>query len=146
MRGGMPVRDVAAMTDSLFAFAFKHPFGKSFGLTLLSVLISVFSGAFIFDITRTDNKGQQFLDWRSTLHSDSFWALTTLLLVSALHAIALARYESYVKRAVTQATLQQRVLEELFEPIIDQVKGDLKSGKYVTVQETMRRLSLTKDR
>ncbi len=45
---------------------FGHPLVKATGLGLFGILGNVLSGAYVFDITRADSRGGQFLDWAYT--------------------------------------------------------------------------------
>ena len=46
----------------LWQFLFGHPLVKGIGLALLGILGNVLSGAYVFDITKTDAKLVQYLD------------------------------------------------------------------------------------
>jgi hypothetical protein len=87
---------------------FGHPFSKAVGLGLFGILGNVFAGSYVFEITKSDHNGVQFLDWRATPHSYSFWALFVVLLLAGAYGIGMARFESRVRRALTNAAVRQR--------------------------------------
>ncbi len=118
----------------LWRALFEHPLIKAFGLGLLGILGNVFAGAYVFEITETAN-GTQFINWGDSLHSRSFWALLMVLVLAGLYGWGLARSETRVRKALTEADVLRIALQELLTPMIEAAKKDIKEGKLRSMED-----------
>jgi hypothetical protein len=113
---------------------FDHPLVKTIGLGLFGVLGNVFAGAYIFEITKTV-KGVQVLDWADTAHSRSFWVLVVVLILMGIYGREAARYESRIRKGVSEANVLDIALGELLGPMIEVAKRDIKHGRLRSMEE-----------
>ncbi len=127
-------------------FLFEHPLVKALALGLFGLVGNVLAGAYVFDITENDPQTGQFLDWWASPHSWSFWGLAAVLLLMGLYGWGAARFEARVRKALTQADVRQRVLEELLDPLLDAVKKDIREGKVKSMDEVMAMFDVNKRR
>jgi hypothetical protein len=97
----------------IWRFLTEHPLAKGIGLAVFGILGNVLAGAYVFEITKTDPKSGQFLDWKGTPHSRSFWALAAVVVLVGLYAWAMARSETRIRRALTDADIRARAFEVL---------------------------------
>jgi hypothetical protein len=120
--------------ERVLRFLFAHPLAKATGLGLFGILGNVLAGAYVFDITRlVDNL--PFIDWRASLRSRYFWALIVILLIMGLYGWAMARFETRVRKALTEADVLEIALQELLGPLIEAAKRDIKDGKLRSLED-----------
>ena len=98
------------------------------------------------NITKNDPQTGKYLDWSASPHSWSFWGLAAVLLLMGLYSWGAARFEAKVRKALTQADVRQRVLEELLDPLLDAVKKDIREGKVKSMDEVMAMFDVDKRR
>ena len=98
--------------ERVLRFLFAHPLAKATGLGLFGILGNVLAGAYVFDITRLMGN-LPFLDWRASLGSGYFWALIAILLIMGLYGRGMARFETRVRKALTEADVLEIALQEL---------------------------------
>jgi hypothetical protein len=111
-------------------------------LALFGILGNVLAGAYVFEITKTDPKSGQFLDWKDTPHSGSFWALAAVVVLVGLYAWAMARSETRIRRALTDADIRARAFEVLLDPMLEAVKKDILEGKMRPMGEVLAMLGI----
>jgi hypothetical protein len=121
---------------------FEHPLGKGFGVGLLAILGNVLAGAYVFEITKTDPKFGPYIDWLDTPHSRSFWALVAVAVLTGLYAWGIARFESRVRNALTNAELRQRAIEELLPVVLQKAKEDVLAGRVTDLDTLMSRVEI----
>ena len=91
-------------------------------MALFGILGNVLAGAYVFEIPKTDRKSGPFLDWKDTPHSGSFWALASVVVLVGLYARGMARFETRVRRALTDDDIRARAFEVLLDPMLEAVK------------------------
>ena len=128
----------------LWQFLFGHPLLKGIGLALLGILGNVLSGAYVFEITKTDAKLGQYLDWRATPHSLAFWGLVAVAIVTGLCAWGIARAETITNRDLTEADIRARILGGLIGPMLIVLKKDIRSGKLEPSDEFLNKLGMVR--
>jgi hypothetical protein len=114
--------------ERLRRLLFDHPLVKAVGLGLFGILGNVLSGAYIFEITETVG-GVQSIYWSHSLSSPSFWGLLVVLTLMSLYGWGLTRYETKIRKALTDADVLEIALQELLGPMIEAAKADIKSGR-----------------
>jgi hypothetical protein len=114
--------------ERLKRLLFDHPLVKAIGLGLFGLLGNVLAGAYVFEITKTVN-GVQILDWADTSHSRSFWLLVVVLALMGLYGWGTARYETRIRKALSEADVLGIAFRELLDPMIEAAKKDIKDGK-----------------
>ncbi len=107
---------------------FGHPLVKALGLGLFGILGNVLAGAYVFEITKQGPSGQ-FIDWRDSPHSLSFWLLVGVLLLMGLYGWGMTRFETRARKTVTEADVLGIALAELVGPLIEVAKQDIKARK-----------------
>jgi hypothetical protein len=132
--------------ERIWRFLFEHPLAKGIGLALFGILGNVLAGAYVFEITKTDPKSGQFLDWKDTPHSGSFWALAAVVVLVGLYAWAMARSETRIRRALTDADIRARAFEILLDPMLEAVKKDIQEGKMRPMGEVLAMLGIEQDK
>jgi hypothetical protein len=95
------------------------------------------AGFYVFEITKNDAQHGQFLDWRATPHTQSFWALASVLVLMGLYGWGAARFERKIRRALTENDVRERVLEEMLAPLLENAKREVRDGKIRTLDEVM---------
>jgi hypothetical protein len=128
----------------LWQFLFGHPLVKGIGLALLGILGNVLSGAYVFDITKSDAKLGQYLDWHATPHSPAFWGLVAVAIVTGLCAWGIARAETITTRDLTEADIRARILGDLIGPMLIVLKKDIRSGKLEPSDEFLNKLGIVR--
>ncbi len=126
-------------------FLFGHPLVQALGLGLLGILANVLSGAYVFEITRADAKGKQYLDGSVSPHSQYFWALMIVLAVMGLYGWGIARLGTSVRKPLSEEAIRARVVEALLDPLLEKMKSDIGRGKLKSLPEAMRMLGIEKD-
>jgi hypothetical protein len=122
------------LAQRVLRFLFAHPLAKATGLGLFGILGNVLAGAYVFDIIRLmDNVA--FLDWRGSPRSRYFWALIAVLLIMGLYGWGMARFETRVRKALTEADVLEIALQELLGPLIEVAKRDIKEGKLRSLED-----------
>jgi hypothetical protein len=132
--------------ERLWQLLFEHPLAKGIGLGFFGILGNVLAGAYVFEITKTDTKLGQFLDWRDTPHSRSFWALAAVVVLVGLYAWGMARFETRVRRALTDADIRARAFEILLDPLLEAVKKEIQEGKMRPMGEVLTMLGIEQDK
>ncbi len=120
--------------ERIWQFLFGHPLAKALGLGLFGILGNVLAGAYVFEITKQGPSGQ-FIDWLYSAHSRSFWLLVGVLLLMALYGWGMTRYETRVRKAVTEADALGIALAELLGPLIEVAKKDIEAGRIRTMDD-----------
>ncbi len=118
----------------LWKVLFGHPLVKGIGLALLGILGNVLSGAYVFDITKSDAKLGQYLDWHATPHSPAFF----------LYGWGIARAETITNRDLTEADIRARILGDLIGPMLIVLKKDIRSGKLEPSDEFLNKLGIVR--
>jgi uncharacterized membrane protein len=116
---------------------FKHPFAKAVGLSLFGILGNVFAGAYVFEITKINIDGHQFLDWEATPNSHSFWVLVLVILLMGAYGLGMARFERHISKELTEGEIKQRVIEALLEPTLRAVRKDIDEGRLWKMDDVM---------
>lgn len=122
---------------------FEHPLIKAVALGLFGILGNVLAGAYVFEITETAN-GVQFINWQASLHSRPFWALFLVLVGMGLYGWGMARFETRVRKALSEADLQAIALQELLGPMIEAAKKDIREGKLRSMEDVKKMFGLDK--
>ena len=110
--------------------------------SLLGILGNVLSGAYVFDITKTDAKLGQYLDWHATPHSPAFWGLVAVAVVTGFCAWGIARAETRASRPLTDDDIRTKALEVLFEPLLNVMQQGIKDGKLGPSKELLTMLGI----
>ncbi|HTW70232.1 MAG TPA: hypothetical protein VME47_10120 [Acetobacteraceae bacterium] len=132
--------------ERLRRLLFEHPLAKGIGLGLLGILGNVLAGAYVFDITRSDPKSGQFLDWRQTAGSGAFWGLVAVVCLIGFYTWGMARTETKIRRALTDADIRARAFEVLLDPLLEAVKRDIQEGKIRPMSEVLAMLGIEQDK
>ena len=111
----------------------------------MGILANVLSGAYVFDITKTASGRGQYLDWWSSSRSRYFWALVAVLAVMGLYGWGVARLGVRVRRRLTEEAIRARAVEALLDPLLDQMKSDINTGRLKSLPEALRMLGIEKD-
>jgi hypothetical protein len=128
----------------LWQFLFGHPLVKGIGLALLGILGNVLSGAYVFDITKSDAKLGQYLDWHATPHSPAFWGLVAVAVTTGFYVWGIARAETITNRDLTEADIRARILGDLIGPMLIVLKKDIRSGKLEPSDEFLNKLGIVR--
>jgi hypothetical protein len=102
----------------------------------------VLAGAYVFEITRTDPNSGQFLDWKGTPHRRSLWAIAAVVILVGLYTWAMARSETRIRRALTDADIRARAFEVLLDPMLEAVKKEIQEGKMRPMGEVLAMLGI----
>jgi hypothetical protein len=113
---------------------FDNPFVKAAALGLFGLLGNVLAGAYIFEITKTVN-AIQVLVWEETLRSRSFWFLMVVLVLMGFYGWGAARYETRVRKPLSEDEAYGIALQELIDPMIKAAKKDIEEGKLRTIED-----------
>jgi hypothetical protein len=130
----------------LWRILFEHPLAKGLGLGLFGILGNVLAGAYVFQITRTDPKSGQFLDWGQTPYSWSFWGLVTVVALIGLYGWGMARFDRKIRRALSDADIRARAFEVLLDPMLEAVKKDIQEGKMRPMNDVLMMLGIERDK
>lgn len=131
--------------ERIWRLLFDHPLAKGIGLALFGILGNVLAGTYVFEITKVDQRSGPFLDWKTTPHSTSFRALLAVVTLAGLYAWALARSESRVRKALTNAGIRARAFEVLLDPMLEAVKKDIQEGKIRPMSEVLAMLGIEQE-
>lgn len=125
---------------------FGHALVRAIAIGLFSILASVLSGSYIFEITKVDTVRVQFLDWSDSFHSVSFWALGGILLLMGLYGWRVARFEALVQKELALTQPAARAVSELLVPMIEKAKQDIKDDKLKTMEEVRKMFTIEEGR
>lgn len=132
--------------ERFWRILFEHPLAKGIGLALFGILGNVLAGTYVFEITKTDPNAGPFLDWKDTPHSRSFWALAAVIALVGLYAWGMARFETRIRRALTDADIRARAFEVLLDPMLEAVKKEIQDGKMRPMGEVLTMLGIEQDK
>jgi hypothetical protein len=114
---------------------FGHPLSKAIALGVFGLLGNVFAGAYIFDITKIDGHGTQYLDWGASPHAVTFWGIVIVLLFMGMYGWGMARSDAVL---LGQADLQQKMLRDLTDTLIESGRSQIQAGKITSFEELLR--------
>ncbi len=131
--------------EKLRYILFGHPLSTAGVLGSFGILANVLSGAYTFDITRTDPKSGPYIAWSTSLHSLYFWTLVGLALLLALYGWGMARMGHQVRKAFSDDDIRDQAYQALMPTMLDRFKQDIADGKTVTMAEVLKALGTGKD-
>jgi hypothetical protein len=115
---------------------FENAFLRAAILGAFGILANILSGAFIFEITKTNSAGVTYLQWQSFTHCRSFWCLISVLALMGFYGWGMARSDAKAQEsAQAAAEFASEALRRLHGPMIEKAEADIREGKLKTMEE-----------
>jgi hypothetical protein len=127
---------------SFARFFFENPFLKAFVLGVIGLAGNALSGAYIFQITKSDGNGGQFIDWWASFQNRLFYILIFLAFFGAWYIWKGARSEQAVRGKLLVDEVKQSVVNRLVAHLTEQTARKIDGGEITNLQDAMDKFNL----